>query len=518
MNYIKKFVFTGVALSQLIFAPLCISAQLTPKQIDALVEKAKDELNVPGVALAVVKSGEVVHAKGYGVQSIENNTPVNTDTLFQVASISKSFVTAALALLVDENKLSWNDKVIDYLPQFQMYDPWVTREFTIRDLLTHRSGLPLGAGDLLQWPDAQAHATPDEIISALKYLKPTSSFRSEYAYNNLMYTVAEEVIRVITKMPWDQYVEKALIAPLKMTHCVANPTRINIPSKRAIPHMEVDGTLQTTFFKDDNQINCDIAGMVKWTQLFLSKGKLPDGQDLFSEKQHAEMWKPVTLKKVAYIDQKYAQTHFQAYGLGWNLMDFHGHLHVSHGGAVQGMTSHIAFLPEKDVAVIALTNQWSRAAQGLTATILEHYIEAKPTNYIDVYIEGNKRYKAYKKQQKKTEKPLHLSTTKPPMALNQYAGTYQDNWYGTVDITETDSELNIKFSRGNALSGKLAHIEGNRFVAKWHDRTLNADAFVKFDVDFEGKVSGFKMKAVSRSTDFSYNFHDLNLKRVSVQE
>ncbi|RJE76435.1 hypothetical protein BGP78_13215 [Pseudoalteromonas sp. MSK9-3] len=507
-----------MALSQLIFAPLCLSAQLTPKQIDALVEKAADELNVPGVALAVVKSGEVIHAKGYGVQSIENNTPVTTDTLFQVASISKSFLTAALALLVDENKLSWDDKVIDYLPQFQMYDPWVTREFTIRDLLTHRSGLPLGAGDLLQWPDAQAHTTPDEIISALKYLKPTSSFRSEYAYNNLMYTVAEEIIREITKMPWDLYVEKALIAPLKMTNCVASPIRIKIPSKRAIPHMEVDGTLKTTFFKDDELINCDIAGMAKWAQLFLSKGKLPDGQDLLSEKQHAEMWKPVTLKKVAYIDQKYAQTHFQAYGLGWNLMDFHGHLHVSHGGAVQGMTSHIAFLPEKDVAVIALTNQWSRAAKGLTATILEHYIEAEPTNYIDVYIEGNKRYEAYKKQQKKTEKPLHLSTTKPPMALNQYTGTYQDNWYGTVDVTVIGSELNIKFSRGNALTGKLAHIEGNRFVAKWHDRTLNADAFVKFDVDFEGKVIGFKMKAVSRSTDFSYNFHDLNLKKVSAPE
>ena len=515
MNYIKKSVYTVVALSQLVFAPLSLSASLTPKQIDALVEKATNELNVPGIALAVVKSSEVVHIKGYGVQSIENSTPVNTDTLFQVASISKSFVTAALAKLVDENKLSWDDKVIDYLPHFQMYDPWVTREFTIRDLLTHRSGLPQGAGDLLQWPDAGAHATPDEIISALKYLKPTSSFRSEYAYNNLMYTVAKEIIRDITKMPWDQYVEKALIAPLKMTHCVANPTRIHIPSKRAIPHMVVDGTLKTTFFKDDNQINCDIAGMAKWAQLFLSKGKLPDGQDLLSEKQHAEMWKPITLKKVAYIDQKYAQTHFQAYGLGWNLMDFHGHLHVSHGGAVQGMTSHIAFLPEKDVAVIALTNQWSRAAQGLTATILEHYIEAEPTNYIDVYTEGRKRYEAYIKQQKKIEKPLQPGTTKPPMPLTQYAGTYKDNWYGTVDVTATGSDLNIKFSRGNALTGELKHLEGNRFVAKWYDRTLNADAFVNFDVDFDGKVSGFKMKAISASTDFSYNFHDLDLKKVS---
>ncbi|AOT08677.1 serine hydrolase [Pseudoalteromonas luteoviolacea] len=513
MNYIKNSIFTGIIFSQLLFTPLCFGSALEHKQIDALVEKAMDKLNIPGVALAVVSSNKVLYAKGHGVQSIETNTPVDTDTLFQVASISKSFRTAALALLVDEGKLSWDDKVIDHLPHFQMYDPWVTREFTIRDLLTHRSGLPLGAGDLLQWPDA--HATPDEVIAALKYLKPTSSFRTEYSYNNLMYTVAEEVIRVVSKMPWDQYVEKALISPLKMNGCVASPKRIMQKDKRAMPHMEVNGQLKTTFFKDDEHINCDVAGMAKWAKMFLSKGKLPDGQVLITEEQQQEMWKPVTLQKVSYIDQKYAQTHFQAYGLGWRLKDFHGHLHVSHGGAVQGMTSHIAFLPEKGIAVIALTNQWSRAAQGLTATILEHYIEQEPTDYIDVYIEGNKRYKEYLKQQKKTEQPLEVSSTKPPLALSQYAGTYRDDWYGTVKVTISNAKLHIKFSRSKALNGTLLHLQGNRFAAKWTDRTLNADAYVNFDVDFEGNITGFKMKAISRSTDFSYNFHDLNLKKVS---
>ncbi|KZN66466.1 hypothetical protein N473_08730 [Pseudoalteromonas luteoviolacea CPMOR-1] len=513
MNYIKNSIFTGIIFSQFLFTPTCFGSTLEHKQIDALVEKAMGKLNIPGIALAVVSGNEVLYAKGHGVQSIETHTPVDTDTLFQVASISKSFLTAAFALLVDEGKLSWDDKVIDHLPHFQMYDPWVTREFTIRDLLTHRSGLPLGAGDLLQWPDA--HAQPDEIIAALKYLKPTSSFRSEYSYNNLMYTVAEEVIRVVTKMPWDQYVEKSLISPLKMTGCVASPKRIKQQDKRAIPHMEVNGQLKTTFFKDDEHINCDITGMAKWAQMFLSKGKLPEGQVLITEQQQKEMWKPVTLQKVSYIDQKYAQTHFQAYGLGWRLKDFHGHLHASHGGAVQGMTSHIAFLPEKDIAVIALTNQWSRAAQGLTATILEHYIEQQPTDYIDVYIEGNKRYKEYLKQQNKAEKPLELSSTKPPLALSQYAGTYQDDWYGSVKVIVSDEELLIEFSRGKALRGSLVHLQGNRFAAKWTDRTLNADAFVNFDVDFEGNISGFKMKAISRSTDFSYNFHDLNLKKIS---
>ncbi|MCG7551200.1 serine hydrolase [Pseudoalteromonas sp. Of7M-16] len=511
MNYIKKSVITGTILSQLLLTSLCASAKLKHEQIDALVEKAQVELNVPGIALAIVKGDEVIHAKGYGVQSIDSNTPTSTDTLFQVGSISKSFRTAALSLLVDQNKIGWDDKVIDYLPHFRMYDPWVTQEFTIRDLLSHRSGLPLGAGDLLQWPDARA--TPDEIIKALRYLKPESSFRSEYAYDNLMYIVAEEIIRVVTRMPWHKYVEKALISPLQMTGCVASPSRISEPSKRATAHMEVNGELKTTFFKDDDLVNCDILGMAKWAQLFLAKGKLPNGQVLISEQQLQEMWKPVTLQKVPYMAKKYSQTHFQAYGLGWRLKDFHGHLHVSHGGAVQGMTSHIAFLPEKDLAVIALTNQWSRAAQGLTATILESYIEEQPTNYIDLYIEGNARYKAYKKQQKNDSEPTSVNAAIPPLDINQYAGTYHDDWYGKVYVKVSGPKLKIKFSRSEALSGSLTHLEGNRFVAKWTDRTLNADAYVNFEVDFKGSITGLKMKAVSRSTDFSYNFHDLNLKK-----
>ena len=446
------------------------------------------------------------------MQSIETRKPVMPDTLFQVGSITKSFTSAALALLVDDKKLDWEDKVIDYLPQFQMYDPWVTREFTIRDLLTHRSGLPLGAGDLLQWPDAKS--TPDEIIAALRYLKPTSSFRSRYDYDNLMYLVAKEVVRAVTGEPWAQFVEKEILKPLNMTGCVAHSDNIDKTLERAIPHMEVNEKLHTTFFREGWLINCSIEGMTKWAKLHLSEGKLPSGTSLISQEQQREMWQPVTLQKVSYMAKTYSQTHFQAYGLGWRLKDFHGHLHVSHGGAVQGMTSHMAFLPEKDIAVIALSNQWSRAAQGLTATILESYVTEEPTDYINIYIDGRKRYKANKKNPIANAKPAPGKITLPTLSLQSYIGTYQDDWYGDVTVTLDKSILRIKFSRSEALTGTLVHLEGNRFIAKWNDRTLNADAYVNYEVNFEGKVNGIKMKAVSRSTDFSYNFHDLDLKKL----
>ncbi|KZN30433.1 hypothetical protein N480_05630 [Pseudoalteromonas luteoviolacea S2607] len=514
MNYIKKSVCTGFIFLQTLLIPQAQCAGFNQNQVDSLVKKAQRELNVPGVALAIVKDNEVIHVKGYGVKSINNGDLVDTGTLFQVGSITKSFRTAALALLVDRNKLNWDDKVIDHLPNFQMYDPWVTREFTIRDLLTHRSGLPLGAGDLLQWPDAKA--TTDEIIAALRFLKPQSSFRSQYAYDNLMYIVAAEVIRVASGMPWDQFVDKELLAPLDMEDCVAHSKRIAEPALRATPHMEVDGKLKTTFFKNADLVNCNIKGMAKWAQMHLAQGKLPNGEPLISMQQQQEMWRPVTLQQVSNLAKKYSQTHFQAYGLGWRLMDFHGHLHVSHGGAVQGMTSHMAFLPEKNIAVIALTNQWSRAAQGLTATILESYVTDQPTDYIDIYIEGRKRYAAMQKNTKTDKHKTTEASKRPPtLSLESYTGVFHDSWYGEVSIEINDNALLINFSRSKALTGKLIHIDGNRFIAKWTDRTLNADAYVNFEVSFKGEVSGFKMKAVSRSTDFSYNFHDLNLKKLN---
>ncbi|MCF2860149.1 serine hydrolase [Pseudoalteromonas sp. SMS1] len=513
MNYTKKLFLTGAFFLHALTASSSYSAELGEQQIDALVKRAQNELNVPGIALAVIKGDHVIHAKGYGIQSIADNKPVKSDTLFQIGSISKSFLTAALAILVDDKKIAWDDKVIDYLPQFQMYDPWVTREFTIRDLLTHRSGLPLGAGDLLQWPDAKS--SPDEIIAALRHLKPQSSFRSRYAYNNLMYGVAEEVIRAVTGMPWDRFVEKEILIPLNMTGCVAHSARITTTSERATPHMVVDEKLQTTFFKEGDLINCHIEGMAKWAKLHLSKGQLSNGEALISPQRQHEMWQPVTLQPVSYMAKTYSQTHFQAYGLGWRLMDFHGHMHVSHGGAVQGMASHMAFLPELDVAVIALTNQWSRAAQGLTATILESYITEKPTDYIDLYIDGKNRYKARQKSQKPATEPTTTQITTPTLALEDYAGSYHDTWYGEVSIKKQADQLHIKFSRSDALEGTLLHLHGNRFIAKWNDRTLNADAYVNFEMDFEGKVKTIKMKAVNRSTDFSYNFHDLLLKKRS---
>lgn len=236
-------------------------------QIDDHAERALSMFSVPGVAVAVVKDGRIVHTKGYGLRDVQSQAPVTEDTVFQIASLTKAFTTAALSLLVEEGKLHWDDKVIDHLPDFRLNDPYVTREFTIRDLLTHRGGLGLGSGDLLFWPDSQYG--DDDVLNALKYFQPVSSFRSKYAYHNLFYIVAGILVEAASGEPWDQFVEQRLFKPLNMKQCAPSIKSAKRHHNRATPYMNIDGALSPTFYAQDNpsaavSISCSAEALAEW--------------------------------------------------------------------------------------------------------------------------------------------------------------------------------------------------------------------------------------------------------------
>jgi CubicO group peptidase (beta-lactamase class C family) len=245
-----------------------LSAAPAKDAIDSSVRRAMEVFDAPGMTVSIVHKGELVHSAGYGDLAINSSKRVDDATLFQIGSVSKAFTAASLAILADEGKLGWDDLVIDYLPEFRMYDAWVTREFTIRDLLTHRSGLPLGAGDLLMFPDG--NATPAEIVHALRYLKPATSFRSEFAYDNLLYIVAGEVVARVADMPFQDFLEKRLLARLGMRDCVASPDRAPSQARVATAHMVVDGQLETTSTRVTNLvaaaggITCNARSMARW--------------------------------------------------------------------------------------------------------------------------------------------------------------------------------------------------------------------------------------------------------------
>lgn len=493
------------------------------KAIDNTVRRTMDAFDVPGMAVSVVHRGEVAYAKGHGIRDMRSDKPVTEDTLFQIASVSKAFTAASLALLVDDGRLDWDDPVIDYLPEFRMHDPWVTREFTVRDLLTHRSGLPLGAGDLLMFP--KGNATRGEIIHALRYLKPSSSFRSKYDYDNLLYIVAGEVVARVADTSFEDFIESRLLQPLGMSTCTANHDRLPRRAEIATPHLLMEGELEVTeagttgVVSAAGGINCGATGMAQWMRLLLAGGIAPSGERLISEAAFAELTRPVTLMpSPAYLVDN-AGSHLSAYALGWNVSIFHGELMLSHGGGLWGMTTFIALLPERGLAVFASNNVMTAAPRAVVNQILVEALagddEEPAADWIAIVAEAAGQRSASAEEVVAAAWDARDADSTPSLPLPRYTGTYRDPWYGEITITlKDDNNLWFESSRNAPLQGPLEHFQYDTFVARWTDRQLMADAYVSFTLDPDGGIERIRMKAVSPATDFSYDFHDLDLRPV----
>ncbi len=490
----------------------CVCAAAAQDYVDRTVERARREFDVPGIAVAVAKDGRVVLEKGYGVRKLGEAAPVTPESLFRIASNTKAFTTAALAMLVDEGKIRWDDRVIDHMPEFQMYDPYVTHEMTIRDLLVHRSGLGLGAGDLMFWPATDF--TRDQIIRRLRFLKPASSFRSRYAYDNLLYLVAGQMIPRITGKSWEEFVRERIFEPLGMTHTNASTPQLVAAADVATPHALADGKLvalaQTNH--DNNapagSINSCAADLAKWMIAQLGRGVYPGGR-LFSEAQSKEMWSAQTILPIEDSPKgapAVLRPMFSAYGLGWMLRDWRGKKMVYHTGSLAGYVSRTTLIPELGLGVVVLTNQEATAAHAAIAyTIVDHYLSAPEIDWVG----------ALRETAPKEPAPAQRNAaSKPSLPLAAYVGRYRDAWYGDVLVGQSGPGLSISFTHTKQLAGALEHWQYDTFVARWKDRSLNADAFVTFSLGPDGKIQEVKVKPVSPLTDFSFDFEDLVLEPV----
>ena len=492
---------------------------LTPAQIDTLVERTMAAYPIPGIAVGVVAGGQLVYAKGFGVRARSGAERVDADSLFGIGSNTKAFTAAALALLVDEGKLGWDDRVIDHLPDFRMWDPWVTREFTIRDLLTHRSGLNTGAGDLMFVP--QTDFSRAEMIRGLRHLKPVSSFRAEFAYDNLLYAVAGEIVPAVTGKSWEDFVGERILGPLGMDGCAVSPARSS-GTNRASPHVITDGKPREVPLLDVEAVNpagsivCSVNGIARWVETQLANGALPDasGARLFSKEQSEEMWRPQTFIPVSDPLQRLTRTHFTAYGFGWVLEDYQGYLRVSHNGGLPGMVTHVAMLPELGVGVIVLTNQMEPGAlPAIALPILDAYAGAPARDWLALVQGKLKAREAELRATSAARAPARPRQTVDPASLDAVVGRYVDAWRGEASIVREGKGLVIRISRTEGLTGPLEPVAPGLFIARWTDRTMEADAYVRFEQDFTGKVTGFRMQAVSDLTDFSYDFEDLDFRR-----
>ena len=509
-----------------LFSTTCIvygqSQAISSQEIDKLVERTLVAFDVPGIAVGVVKDGKLIHAKGYGVSSLNTKQKINEFTLFGVASNSKAFTAASLAILIDEGKLNWDDKVIDYIPEFRLYNSYVTEEFTIRDLLTHRSGMGLGAGDLMLWPD-NSDFTVEDIIHNLRYLKAVSGFRTKYDYDNLLYIVAGEVIKRVSGKSWESFVEDRIMKIIGMNRSASSYNRLKDKTNVIDPHARVNGKVQVVKRTTGEVMNAaggiysNLSDMSKWLIMQLNNGKFGDNnsKQLFSKKVQENMWAAQTIIPVR--NKGPYNTNFSAYGLGWRLADVKGYKDVSHTGGMAGMVTIVNLIPDLNLGIMVFTNQQSGGAfRAICNSIKDSYLGMDYTDWVERYSESEKQSlrNANNITKKIREEIAAKQKEQNEIDIELYTGTYKDNWFGEITISNKKGVLWWESKRSKGLKGEMIFYKANTFVVKWIDRSLDADAFVLFDLDYEGKASGVKMKAISPLTDFSYDFHDLDFYRI----
>ncbi len=490
-----------------------------PSDLDSYVERTMKEFEVPGISVALVKDGHVLAARGYGVRTLGQAAPVDAETLFAIASNTKAFTATALGLLVEEKKLEWDAPVVSYLPAFALWDPYVTREITIRDLLVHRSGLGLGAGDLLWWPTSTCDRP--EVVRRLRFLRPATSFRSHYAYDNVLYLVAGEVIQAVGRTSWEDFVATRILRPVGMSTSTVRCPPQGAPGNIAWPHAKIDGTLRpiAPFVSDNTNpaggINSNARDMARWLLVQLGEGQLADGSRLFSEATARELTTLVTPMPIRDPPAELAAlgTDFRGYALGFNVLQYRGHKLVTHTGLLPGYVSRVALIPDLELGLAVLTNQESVAAHDAIAWhVLDQYLEAPAIDWLAGYQKYLARQKSENEAREQKQAAARNASSPPSLPLGRYAGTYTDAWYGEITLTLEEGGLVMRFSHTPALVGNLDHWQYDTFVVRWRDRELRADAFVTFALNPDGTVDQVKMKAISATTDFSFDFHNLLLK------
>jgi CubicO group peptidase (beta-lactamase class C family) len=508
-----------ILAATLFTAPL--AAQKPPPSFDGYVRRVMQTFTVPGLSVAIVKDGKVVLAKGYGVRRMGDPAPVDERTRFGIASNTKLFTATALALLVEEGKLEWDAPVIRYLPWFAMYDPYVTRELSVRDLLVHRSGLGLGAGDLLWWPPSTYDRK--EIARRLRFIPPATSFRSAYAYDNVLYTVAGEVIEAVSGQVWEEFVRTRILGKVGMTESDVLHSGAGGGRNTAGTHAEVEGTVRpiAPFLSDNTNpaggIMSGAADMAKWMIVQLDSGKVAGGGRLFSVGTAIQLWRDVTPTPIGDPPDElpHLRPHMAGYALGLNVRDYRGRTLLQHTGGLPGYVSKVAMIPELRLGVAVLTNQESGPAfESVVYQVLDHYLGAKAPDYPAIYDRVVQKGRAELRTLDRQASATRNSKSGPSLPLERYAGTYRDAWYGDVTIGLEGKGLVIRFTRSPSLVGDLIHWQHDSFLARWRDRELRADAYATFALNYDGSIERIRMVPSSPAVDFSFDFQDLMLRPV----
>jgi CubicO group peptidase (beta-lactamase class C family) len=481
-----------IALLFFLFVSLLPAQSSKIKEIDEYLANSVKDWQVPGVAVAIVKNDSVIFAKGYGVRDLNKGGAVDENTLFVIASCTKAFTTASLAMLVSEGKIAWDDPVTKYLKDFQMYDPWVTREITIRDLVSHKSGLATFSGDIM-WLGSDYDRK--EVIRRARYIKPAYSFRSKYGYQNIMFSAAGEIIPAVTDTSWNDFVKARILEPLGMKRSVTHISDLIKMDNIASAHQYRNGKASVIgYYPVDNvapaaAINSSVAEMAQWIRLQLGNGSY-NGKRLISA--------------APFLEMQMNQTPIGTgnYGLGWFISYYKGKKIINHGGGMPGMISEVCLVPEEKLGMVILTNLDCSFTTVARNKILDEFIGGKQTDWSKQLLpQKNYTDNMIKAEYAKREKN-RAQNTQPSLPLEKYTGIYDDPIYGSCKVSIKEGKLYLEMLHSKTFKGELSHWHYDTFTIDWDEEFLTR-GWIKFDLDFNGNVKQMSME-VPCSPDFIF--------------
>jgi len=457
--------------------------------LDAYTAKAVADWRVPGLAIAVVKDGRIVFAKGYGVRELGKAAPVDTQTLFAIGSTTKAMTSASIGMLVDEGKLHWDDRVTKILPTFQLADPYVTRELTVRDLLTHRAGLH--NADVLWY---RSDNSPDEVIRRVRFADPAYSFRSSFIYQNIMYAVAGRVVAAASGIPWEQFVRTRIFGPIGMPNAVPLLDSARRRSNVAAPHYLIGDTVRVVSNASVDAVAsagavwASVADMARWMRFVLDSGRV-NGRRLLKPETYAEWLKPETMVTPAefYPTARLTKPHWTTYAFGWFQEDYAGKMVDFHTGSIDGMVAIIGLIPDDRLGVYVLANlDHAEVRHALMYRVFDAYLGNPPRDWSGDFLKLYRGLRMAADSADRRAAERRIPDTRPSLALEHYAGTYSDSLVGDVVVSLEKGKLRLRASSEHA--GTLEHWEYDTFRLHW-DNVWKGTSFVTFTIGRDGAPS-----------------------------
>lgn len=503
-----------VCAAALAVFPVAVAQTTATASLDADVAAVVQLELLPGLAMAVVDNGQVVYRHAEGARG--DGGRIDEDTLFKIASNSKAMTAALLARLVQQGRLRWDDPVQRHLPGFRMHDAWVGQQMQVRDLLIHNSGLGLGAGDLMLWPEPNAFTRAD-IIAALAHLKPVSSFRSHYAYDNLMYVVAGEVAAAAGGKPYDQLMREQVFEPLGMTRCQVGAWSVKRVGNVAQPHawrgernevVNADGETSPDLpSMAAGGIRCSLRDMTRWMQVLLDPTLTSGWLDT---EQRRTLWTLHMPMPLGERQRRWDNAHFYGYGYGWRVSDMDGQWKVAHTGTLSGMYSSLALLPDRKVGVVMLINgEGEDARMALMQAALKRFTAADDARPAMDYLAELKADQATRAATGHSRPSTAAAQETSRTDLSRWQGRYRDPWLGAASLCPGKDGLRFSVDKSPRLQATMLQLQG-RWLLRWDTLGDEAQAWLQ---PGEGPAPTLDLRAIDPDIDFSYDFQDLHFTR-----